>query len=367
MTPNSVSSTSRRRFLTRATAIAATGINLITSHKAKAGDTNGAIVGEGEHRYEVSHAWPNLPDKYTWQTTHNVAVDSQNRLYAIHEGKPDQPDHPAIFVFDEKGDFIKAFGNQFQGGGHGIEVRKEDGGEFLYVTGYLHMAKFSKLTLDGEEVWTEYAPMQSGLYGDAEPKRNTRQWGREFFHPTNFAFLPDGSYFLADGYGAYTIHRYGTDGKWQSNIGSPGKGDGEFNTPHGLWIDDRKGGDVQLVVCDRGNGRMQWFDLDGTHRQTMGGFMLPANIDRFGDLLLIPDLSARITLLNGDNKMIHLGEDPDWRKEVLKDKKAMRSQPASWVSGKFVHPHDACFDANGNIFVAEWVASGRISKLRKVS
>lgn len=367
MRSNKPSPWSRRHFLAGTTATALGGIQLITTRKSRAGEKNGVVIGEGEHRYEVIHNWPSLPDKYTWQTTHNVAVDSQNRLYVIHEGKPDQPDHPAIFVFDEDGKFVKAFGSQFQGGGHGIEVRKEEGGEFLYVTGYLHMAKFSKLTLDGEEVWTEYAPMQSGLYGEAEPKRTTRLWGREYFHPTNFAFLEDGGYFLADGYGAYTVHRYGADGKWQSKIGSPGKEDGQFNTPHGLWIDDRKEGDKQLVVCDRANARLQWFDLDGTHRSTLDGFILPANVDRRGDVLLVPDLSARLTLLDGENNLIHLGEDPEWRKEVLKDKKAMRSNPDGWVSGKFVHPHDACFDADGNIFVAEWVATGRISKLKKLS
>jgi hypothetical protein len=38
-----------------------------------------------------------------------------------------------------------------------------------------------------------------------------------------------------------------------------------------------------------------------------------------------------------------------------------------WVDGKFVHPHDACFDLNGNILVAEWVRTGRITKLEKIS
>ena len=61
------------------------------------------IVGTGDYRYEVHHAWPQLPDKYTWQTTHNVAVDSAGLLYVIHEGRADQPDHPTIFVFDPDG------------------------------------------------------------------------------------------------------------------------------------------------------------------------------------------------------------------------------------------------------------------------
>ena len=83
--------------------------------------------------------------------------------------------------------------------------------------------------------------------------------------------------------------------------------------------------------------------------------------------MLVPDLSARVTLLNLQNDVIvHLGEDQDWRKEVLKDDKALRSAPDRWVGGKFIHPHDACFDAEGNIFVAEWVATGRVTKLKKV-
>jgi hypothetical protein len=28
--------------------------------------------------------------------------------------------------------------------------------------------------------------------------------------------------------------------------------------------------------------------------------------------------------------------------------------------------HDACFDKDGNIIVAEWVQSGRVTKLRRV-
>jgi hypothetical protein len=357
---------SRRRFVT-ASAASLGGLNLLTTRKAAAQTGHGVVIGEGEHRYEVLHDWAKLPDQYTWQTTHNVAVDSQNRLYVIHEGRADQKDHPSIFVFDEKGVFIKAFGSEFQGGGHGLEVRKESGGEFLYVTGYQQVKKIAKFTLDGEKVWEKFAPMASGLYAAGEDTKPEKVWGRDRFMPTNFAFLPDGGFYVADGYGTYTIQQYDAKGEWVKTVGTPGKEDGQFNLPHGVWIDDRKADDVLLVVADRANARLQWFDLEGKHRLTMKDFILPANVDRLGDLLLVPDLSARITLLDKDNKMIHLGEDPAWRESVLKDKMAMRRNPSGWVSGKFVHPHDACFDAAGNIFVAEWVDTGRISKLRKVS
>ncbi len=84
--------------------------------------------------------------------------------------------------------------------------------------------------------------------------------------------------------------------------------------------------------------------------------------------MLVPDLHARVTILAKDNKVVaQLGENVEWREKVLAGNNAMRSKPELWQAGKFVHPHDACFDSEGNIFVVEWVVGGRVTKLRKVS
>jgi len=361
-------SISRRRFLaTTATATAALAVpRVITAQKSE----KQLVIGKGEHRYEVLHNWPQLPDKYRWQTTHNVAVDKEGLLYVIHEGRENQKDHPSIFVFDNEGKFVRAFGNQFQGGGHGLEVITEAREQFLYVTGYQQLKNFAKLTLKGEQVWEKRAPMDSGLYPKEEDTKPAKRWGRDAFMPTNYAFLPDGGFFLADGYGSYRIHRYDQYGSWKSMFGEPGKGDGQFNTPHGIWIDNRPGREQSVVVADRANKRLQWFTLEGKHIKTLDGFILPANIDTHKDVMLVPDLSARITLLGKDDKVItHLGEDPEWREQVLKESMKLRNSPTGeeWVAGKFLHPHDACFDPAGNIYVAEWVHTGRITKLRKVS
>jgi len=328
------------------------------------------VIGTGEHKYEVQHNWAQLPDKYTWQITHNVAIDAEGLVYIIHEGRENLKDHPSIFVFDSDGKFVRAFGNQFQGGGHGLEVHTEGKEQFLYVTGYQQLKNFAKLTLKGERVWEKRAPMDSNLYPEGEDTQPKKRWGRDAFMPTNYAFLPDGGFFLADGYGSYRVHRYDKDGNWKSLFGTPGNKDGEFNTPHGIWIDNRPGRDASVIVADRANARLQWFTFEGKHIKTLGGFILPANIDVRGDVLLVPDLSARVTLLDKDDKVItHLGEDSEWRKQVLKDGMKLRGSPKGegWVSGKFLHPHDACFDKDGNIFVAEWVQVGRITRLRKVS
>ncbi len=364
---------SRRKFIASATTTAA-AFSLVGCQKTAPAParTSGLFVGEGEHIYEVINDWVVLPDQFKWQITHNVAVDKDENLYVIHEGQEALPDHPAIFVFDAAGKFIKSFGKQFQGGGHGLEVRTEGNEQFLYVTGYQKLKTFAKLTLDGEEVWSHKAPMDSKAYAADENTRTDfadrkNVWGRNHFLPTNFAFLPDGSFFVADGYGAHMIHKFDKDANYVSSFGKSGKADGEFNTPHGLWIDSR-GAESEVVVADRANGRLQWFSLDGEHRKTLGGFILPANVDQFEDTLLVPDLSARITILDKNNNLIHLGDSDEWRKDVMKDGKAMRSaNPETWTDGKFIHPHDACFAKNGDIYVAEWVASGRISKLQRLS
>ena len=324
------------------------------------------VIGGGDHRYRVHHSWAQLPDRFTWQTTHNVAVDRDRFLYVIHEGRQGQADHPSIFVFDHEGRYVRSFGNQFQGGGHGLEVRDEGGEQFLYVCAYQQVKSFAKMTLTGEIVWQRWAPMESGVYAEGENTKPEKVWGRDRFLPTNFAFLPDGDFFLADGYGSFYIHRYDKDGVWKSCFGGPGDGQGRFNTPHGLWIDDRTDGESTLVVTDRAHHTVQVLTLDGQHLKTVEGFGLPANVDRFKDLLLVPELMARVSLLDKQlNVVLHLGTDVE---RIKNDKDfQIRRESDRWQTGRFVHPHDACFDQNGNIFVAEWVATGRISMLECLS
>jgi len=316
----------------------------------------------------VIHDWPLLPKRFTWQTTHDVAIDSDGLLYVIHNGKFEDKDHPAIFVFDPQGNYVRSFGNEFQGGGHGIEIRNENGEDFIYVAAYKQVRSIAKLDLRGERVWRQGAPMESGVYAAGEEKivHADKSKGRDKFMPTNFAFHPDGGFFLADGYGAYYIHRYDKQGKWLSMIGGPGKEDGQFNLPHGLWVDGRGDAEPQLVVSDRANARLQWFSLAGKHLRTQDGFLLPANNDVYGELMVVPDLVGRVTLLDKNNEVIaQLGDDSQ---RIKADTKYLiRRDPSQWLPGKFVHPHDACFDSDGNLFVAEWVSTGRVTKLQRLS
>ena len=89
-------------------------------------------------------------------------------------------------------------------------------------------------------------------------------------------------------------------------------------------------------------------------------------LDSFGKGDVMKGVMVEASYDNGnDNKVIaRLGDDVEG---VVKQKNVDRGKPKTWVNGKFVHPHDACFDNQGNIIVAEWVATGRVSRLKKVS
>lgn len=365
MTESRSNQSTRREFLT--TAAAGTAAILAAPAVLTASKTDSTlIVGEGDYKFEVIHEYPQLPKEFTWQTTHNVAVDKAGNLYVIHEGRKDLKDHPSIFVFDPQGKYIRSFGKQFQGGGHGIEIREEGGQEYLYVCAYQHLKTFAKLDLKGETVWQKYAPMESAVYLNDEDTKPTGEWGRNRFMPTNFAFLDDGGFLLVDGYGSYFVHRYDKDAKWKMCFGGNGPGKGSFNLPHGIWVDRRKGREPSIVVADRANNTLQYFTMDGMYLETLTGFGLPANVETWQNLMVVPELVARVTLLNEKNEVVaRLGDDVERIKG--KDGGQIRGDSTKWQAGKFVHPHDACFGADGSIFVAEWVGTGRVSKLRRLS
>ncbi len=312
------------------------------------------IIGEGEFRYEAIHGWGRLPDHIQWGETHGVAIDEAGLIYIKHRSTAKEP-MDAIVVFDPDGTFVRSFGKEYHGGGHGIDIRKDDGEEFLYLSDIKH-GIVAKTSLTGEPVWTKGRPQEPGVYDDPNAK----------YSPTNVAFSPDGGFYIADGYGSNYIHQYDKNARWVRTWGGFGDGPGQFKTPHGLWLDDRPGREPTLVVADRANARLQYFTLDGKHLRFEQGVSFPAHFDIRGDVLLVPDLHARVTLFDKNNHLItHLGYDPEWTKQVL-DGFKMRSQPERWEAGRFIHPHDACFDRDGNIFVVEWVATGRVSKLRHV-
>ncbi len=325
-------------------------------------DASRPVVGSGDFAYECDHQWGQIPDSIAWYETHGVAVDRDGLIYVTHRAGNRKPSTPAMaqdtmVVFDPDGRFVRSFGKEYHGGGHGIDIRDEGGQQYLYLSFMQPVNLVVKTDLRGEVVWTKGRPTEPGVYDDPEAP----------FHPTNVAFAPDGGFYIGDGYGSYYIHQYDEKAEWVRTFGGRGTEPGRFRTPHGLWLDDREGRDPALVVADRANARLQYLALDGRPQSLLDEVSFPAHFDIRDDVLLVPDLHARISLFDRNNNVLtHLGDDPAWTAEVL-DGFQVRRQPERWRPGRFVHPHDACFDELGNIYVAEWVATGRLSKLRKLA
>lgn len=377
----------RRRFLqttgTAAAAVSATG-PMILNASDKAGRRR-ARVGEGEFTYECYHNWGEVPGHIRWRDTHGVAVDAEGLIYIKHRA-PRDAEMDTIAVFDAGGRFVRSFGKEFAGNGHGIDIRDDDGEEFLYVSN-TGLGTVAKLTRRGETVWTIGRPDVPEAYQDPKAR----------YSPTNLCFSPDGGFYVGDGYGSHYIHKYDRKGEYQFAWGGFGAEPGKMKTPHGMWLDDRPGrirhnssaywkeaitrynrtragaplevsySEPEIVIADRANARLQYFDLKGNHIGFVEGLSFPADIDTQGDIMLVPDLHARITLFDRENRVItHLGYAEDWTKKALANRFEMRGKPEMWEDGRFIHPHDACFDHAGNILVTEWVASGRVSFLKRV-
>lgn len=312
----------------------------------KSGLTN-PVLGSGEHRYECIHDWLTPPQGLAWGDTHGLAQDSAGRIYVAHTVNGSSARSQAVVVFDDKGTFLSAWGDEFRGGAHGLDLRAEKDGEFLYHCD-TNRRLLVKTDLTGRVAWQAEWPKQSGKYE-----------AREKYCPTNVAFLPDGDLLVGDGYGSSYIHRYTGAGAYVKTIIGPGSDKGQVSCPHGLWVDTRSG-PPRLLVADRGNRRIQIFTLEGEHIGfATDGLRMPCHFKTRADLLLVPDLESVVTLLDTDNKpVVHLGDGHP---------SGLRDQPREkFIPGKFIHPHTAIFLNNGDILVAEWVPIGRITLLRRV-
>jgi hypothetical protein len=307
-------------------------------------------TGAGEHTYESVPNWCQIPGgRPTLGPQHGgIVEDKEGQIYFTM----DPPSQQAILVYKADGTFVKSIGGADLAGIHGLTINEENGEQFLYGA-HLSGQRAVKLKLDGTLVYE--LPFEkfkeSGKYTD-----------KGQFKPTGIAVAPDGSVFVADGYGTNWVHKFDKDQKYVMSIGGPGKEDGKFATCHGLGI-DKRGEKPLLLVCDRANRRLQEFDLDGKFVKVIAtGLRLPCAPSFHGDHIAIAELEGRVTILDKDNKEVaHLGDNPD---------KAQRAnynvEPKDMKPDLFTAPHGVSFDHLGNVYVMDWNKSGRVSKFKVI-
>ena len=302
-------------------------------------------MGAGEHRYAWVEDWMQLPEGMQLGNTHGcIVVDSEDRVYLNTDGEH------AVVVFAPDGTYIKSWGKELKGGLHGMQLVKEGEREVIYMA-HIGLHEVLKTDLDGNVLMRIGWPEEAGIYENAQQYR-----------PTSVVVARSGELFVADGYGLSWIHRFSQSGEYIASFGGPGSEAGQLRTPHGLLMDQRKPSH-SLLVADRENHRLQSFDLTGEALGIVEGMLRrPCHANTNGKDLVVADLAGRVTILNEKGELVtHLGDNPN---------PELRAQnqvdPALWKAGEFISPHCANWDSKGDLYVTDWVSSGRISKLRRL-
>ena len=105
----------------------------------------------------------------------------------------------------------------------------------------------------------------TGLTGRPSFTRKTGPSDKTFGRQTDIAWLPDGTFFVSDGYEETRVVKFDKNGKFLMAWGEMGdcngkeKRPGYFNTVHGIVIDNQR----RIYVDDRANRRVQIFDENG--------------------------------------------------------------------------------------------------------
>jgi DNA-binding beta-propeller fold protein YncE len=213
------------------------------------------IVGSGDHTYDVNENWARVPDGIEMKPA-AVSVDSQDRVFCFNRSN----EHPVV-IFDKDGNFLSSWGAGLFRFPHAIRLDAKDQ---VWLTDE-HHGQFMLFTNDGKLLRTIGVKGQKSDTGVPADDFSSTAWrkvthgGAPFNLPTDIVVADNGDMFMTDGYGNARVHKFSADGTHLLSWGEPGTGPGQFNLPHGIWI-DRRG---RLLVADRENDRVQVFDLDG--------------------------------------------------------------------------------------------------------
>src|SRR5262249_5644040 len=78
----------------------------------------------------------------------------------------------------------------------------------------------------------------------------------------------------------------------------------QMNNPHGNMIDLPDPANPVLLVADRGNRRIVRYTLDDKPIDIIEGTRQPCHFHAYKDMVVVPDLSSRVTLYDKNNKVI---------------------------------------------------------------
>lgn len=198
-------------------------------------------------------------------------------------------------------------------GPHSIRINPHDPARHVWVIDDYHHQIF-EFTNDGKSLLR--------TIGERDVAGND---GTHFRRPTDIDWLPDGTFFISDGYGNTRVAKFDKNGNFVRAWGTRGTGPGQFDTPHGIAV----GPDRRVYVSDRSNKRIQVFDENGTFVAEW------------------PKIMAQ-TVMMGGNGHLYL-YDSDQQKYVEYDLTGGVVSSFT-IPGSFAHQISA--DAGGNVYAA---------------
>jgi hypothetical protein len=317
-----------------------------------------------------------------------LVVTSTGDVIGFHAGQ--------VVVFDDGG-HVKRVVRPGLTEGHGITLVREGSEELLWVAdpGFVfklgigdgdvewsavfgkgiyretNEPRVVKMTLDGE-ILDELAipPMDPSL-----PPGMMGQYCPCGVAVDEERFGGSGDVWVADGYGSSLVHRFDGHGNYQVSLTGE-EGGGRFLCPHAIFIDRRPQKSPELYIADRENRRVQVYDLEDRYLRTVGQDFLssPSGFARWGDFTVVAELYGRLAVLDAEDNLVqYLGAGPDseagnqwperpgWPNALGPDGEAR----ALYVRhpGRLNSPHSLAVDADGNLYVSEWLIGGRYTKL----
>ena len=137
-------------------------------------------------------------------------------------------------------------------------------------------------------------------HGVTEPVGERPRAGRGTYNrPTDVAWGPDGSIFIADGYNNSRVVKLARDGTWVKEFGTYGSGDGQMNTVHGIAA-----GYGHVYVADRGNRRIQVFDYDLNFERYITNIGAPWTVQVTENYIYSGDGDGKIYRLDHDGRLL---------------------------------------------------------------
>jgi peptidylamidoglycolate lyase len=306
------------------------------------------ILGHGDFRYRARRFWGRLDhEQYPVKDCHGISEDRDGRIVLLTNET-----HNNLIAYEKSGRLVHAWEHRFPGA-HGFDIVSHAGMDQYWITDRTRRVVFV-CTADGRELLQVGPEPLQARYPDLSK-----------YQPTNTATLPDGDFFVSDGYGSSFVHHFDPHGRYIASFGGKGDAPQQLDIPHAVWI-DRRSGKPLLLICDRGHNALKWFSLHGEFVRSLElGVMtiddetvgaLPCNVaqfhgyrnGRFDDHLAVACLAGMVLILDGADQIVSVigGALP-----VYVNGKIAQIENFNYT---FNHPHDLCVDADGAIYVAQW-------------